>query len=153
MKISPQTLDHRLEVFRARCAEKGLSLTHQRWVIYRVLAGTTQHPTPEATYAKVRREIPSISLATIYKNIQTFLAAGLLREVSTPDETMRLDANLEAHHHLVCGRCGTILDLAGDSVAPLHLKGRLPRDFRVKSYNVSFLGYCGQCAPRVRASS
>jgi Fur family peroxide stress response transcriptional regulator len=61
---------------------------------------------------QVRKEIPSISLATIYKNIKTFLDAGLLREVSTPGQTMRLDANLESHHHLICASCGTILDLS-----------------------------------------
>jgi len=153
MMIHQQTLDLRMKVFRSRCAERGLAMTHQRWVIYRVLAGRAQHPTPEATFQQVRKEIPSISLATIYKNIRTFLEAGLLREVSTPDQTMRLDANLEAHHHLVCARCGTILDLPQDSLAPVRLKKPLPKGFRVESYNVSFLGLCGQCAPRVQAST
>ena len=128
-------------------------MTHQRWVIYRILAGTAQHPTPEETFEQVRKEIPSISLATIYKNIKTFLEAGLLREMSTPDQTMRLDANLEAHHHLVCTRCGTILDLSPDSVAPVHLKKPLPQGFRVESCTVNFLGLCGQCSPRVQAST
>jgi len=123
-------------------------MTHQRWVIYRILAGTDQHPTPEETFEQVRKEIPSISLATIYKNIKTFVEAGLLREMSTPDQTMRLDANLESHHHLVCASCGTILDLSEDSVAPVQINKTLPQGFRVESYSVSFLGLCGQCAPR-----
>ena len=153
MMMNQQTLDLRLEAFRSRCAERGLAMTHQRWVIYRVLAGTAQHPTPEETFDQVRKEIPSISLATIYKNIKTFLDAGLLREVSTPGQTMRLDANLASHHHLVCACCGTILDLSEDSVAPVHLKKTLPRGFRVESCNVSFLGFCSQCSPRVQAST
>ena len=127
-------------------------MTHQRWVIYRILAGTDQHPTPEETFEQVRKEIPSISLATIYKNIKTFVEAGLLREMSTPDQTMRLDANLESHHHLVCASCGTILDLSEDSVAPVQINKTLPQGFRVESYSVSFLGLCGQCAPRPQAS-
>jgi len=128
-------------------------MTHQRWVIYRTLAGTSQHPTPEQTFAQVRQEIPSISLATIYKNIKTFLDAGLLRAVSTPDQTMRLDANLESHHHLVCASCGTILDISEDSVAPVHLKKAPPEGFRVESYNVNLLGFRGQCLPQPQASS
>ena len=127
-------------------------MTHQRWVIYRILAGTDQHPTPEETFEQVRKKIPSISLATIYKNIKTFLEAGLLREMSTPDQTMRLDANLESHHHLVCGSCGTILDLSEESVSSVHVKKSLPKGFRVDSYSVSFLGLCSQCTPRHQAS-
>jgi Fur family peroxide stress response transcriptional regulator len=151
--MNQQAFDRRMEVFRSRCVERGLALTHQRWVIYRVLAGTTQHPTPEATFEQVRKEMPFISLATIYKNIKTFLDAGLLREVSTPDQTMRLDANLESHHHLVCAGCGTILDFPEESVAPVHLNKALPKGFRVESTNVSFLGRCGRCGPREQAST
>ena len=151
--MTQQALVFRMNFFRSRCEERGLAMTHQRWVIYRTLAGTSQHPTPEETFAKVRQDIPSISFATIYKNIKTFLDAGLLREVSTPDQTMRLDANLESHHHLVCASCGTILDLSEDCVAPVHLKKTPPRGFRVESYNVNFLGHCGQCKPQAEASS
>jgi Fur family peroxide stress response transcriptional regulator len=128
-------------------------MTHQRRVIYRTLAGSSEHPTPEQTFDRVRQEIPSISRATIYKNIKTSLDAGLLREVSTPDPTMRLDANLESHHHLVCASCGTILDLSEDSVAPVHLKKSPLKGFQMESYNVNFLGYCGQCTPQAQASS
>jgi Fur family peroxide stress response transcriptional regulator len=153
MMMNQQTLDLRMEVFRSRCAQRGLAMTHQRWVIYRILAGTAEHPTPEETFARVRKEIPSISLATIYKNIKTFLDAGLLREVSTPGQTMRLDANLESHHHLICASCGTILDLSEECVAPLHLKQSLPKGFRVESYNVNFLGHCGECTLRAQSST
>jgi Fur family peroxide stress response transcriptional regulator len=151
--LNPKDLDIRTEVFRARCAERGLALTHQRWVIYRTLAGTDSHPTPESIFDQVRRQIPSISLATIYNNIRIFLDAGLLREVRTPQPAMRLDANLDSHHHLVCSRCGTILDLPPDSLEPFRLRKNLPKGFRLESYNVNFLGLCGECAPHVKAST
>ena len=153
MMISQETLDLRMKAFRSRCAECGLSLTHQRWVIYRTLAGTVQHLTPEETFKQVRRDIPSISLATVYKNIKTFLDARLLKEVSTPRQTMRLDANLDPHCHFVCASCSTILDISQDCVAPIHLKKGLPRGFQVVSYEVNFLGLCGQCSPRAHAAN
>lgn len=152
MVINHQILDHRLDFFRSRCMESGLAMTHQRWVIYRVLAATAEHPTPEEIFDEVRQEIPSISLATIYKNIRTFLEVGLLREVSTPHQAMRLDANLESHHHLVCATCGKILDVSRKSVAPVHLKAPL-NGFRVESYHVNFLGYCSRCKPHSHTSS
>lgn len=153
VRMDPQILDRRLEVFRSRCAERGLSLTHQRWVIYRFLAQTVQHPSPEVTFEQVRKDIPSISLATIYKNIKTFMEVGLLHQVSTPDHTMRLDANLEPHSHLICKRCGAIVDVPEESVAPLQLKHPLPEGFRVENYKVSILGVCGQCSPPIIASN
>lgn len=146
--VNQKTLSLRMEVFRARCAERGLAVTHQRWVIYRALAGTDQHPTPEAIFDQVRREIPSVSLATIYNNIRTFLTAGLLREVISADQTMRLDANLDFHHHFVCKRCGTIWDLSEGMVAPVRLDKSLPDGFRVQGYNITFSGSCGRCALR-----
>ncbi len=147
--VNPETLNARMQAFRSRCTERGLSLTHQRWVIYRVLAGTDQHPSPEAIFEKVRKQIPPISLATVYNNINVFLDAGLLREVSTPDHSRRLDANLAPHYHLLCARCGTVLDLSEDSLAPICSNKALPKGFRVQSYSLTLSGFCGRCAPRV----
>ena len=73
----------KLDNFRRICAEKGLAFTHQRSVIYMAITGSMEHPTPEAVYRKVKRRIPSVSLATVYKNIHTFLEAGLLREIAS----------------------------------------------------------------------
>ncbi len=75
-------LEERMEFFRERCRELGLALTHQRMVIYRALAASREHPTPESIYEQVRQEVPSISLGTVYKSIRTFSDAGLLREVN-----------------------------------------------------------------------
>ena len=77
--------------FRDESRRRGLAFTHQRQVIYRVAASMTEHPTPEAIYERVRREMPSISLATVYKNIKTFLDAGILRELSVHHGSLRLD--------------------------------------------------------------
>lgn len=153
MKMTPRELDQRMDLFRSRCLERGLALTHQRWVIYRILAGTDKHLTPEAAFGQVRKQIPSISLATVYKNIKTFLEVGLLQEVGTSGQMMRLDANLEPHHHLVCVRCKAIQDLSAEGLRPVRLKGRLPKGFRVERFNVTFLGLCGQCSPRYPAST
>ena len=68
------------EQFRRLCGEHGLAVTHQRQVIYQALMLMHDHPSPEAVYEKVRKQIPSISLATVYKNIKTFVDSGLLRE-------------------------------------------------------------------------
>lgn len=135
-----------LHDFENRCHALGLAVTHQRSVIYRELMATGEHPTPEAVYERVKEQIPSISLGTVYKNIKTFLDAGLLREVSFHHGSQRLDANTSAHHHMVCTQCKRILDIPEDRVEPPKLKSSPPGGFRVERLSVEFLGTCATCA-------
>ena len=81
----------------------------------RPIVATPGHHSPETIYAAVRRRIPSISLATVYNNLRLFVEYGLLREVSPHTSTLRVDGNLEPHHHLVCTRCKSVQDIEGDS--------------------------------------
>ena len=134
-----------MESFCRRSAEKGLALTHQRQVIYRALASTNEHPTPEEIYDKVRRQMPSISLGTVYKNIRIFTDAGLLNEVSLLHESLRLDANMAAHHHLVCVECKSVTDLPEQEIHP---RGTIPAGFEVQRYNVEVLGRCAKCSAK-----
>ena len=63
--------------FREMCERHGLAVTHQRQIIFGTLAGMRGHPSPEAVYDLVKEHIPSISLATVYKNLKTFEEHGL----------------------------------------------------------------------------
>lgn len=135
-----------LRDFEDRCHALGLAVTHQRSVIYRELIATGEHPTPEAVYERVKEHIPSISLGTVYKNIRTFLDAGLLREVSVHHGTQRLDANIAPHHHMVCTRCRRIFDVPEDQVEPPRIKSPLETPFTVERLSVEFLGVCAACA-------
>ncbi len=144
--VTKREISHRMEAFRQKCLEKGLAFTHQRQVIYRALAAAHNHPTPEAVYEKVRAEMPSISLGTVYKNIKTFTEAGLLNEVSPLHESLRLDANLEPHHHLICTVCKSVEDLPVEAVEPVRTTNALPNGFAVSRYSVELLGVCARCS-------
>jgi Fur family peroxide stress response transcriptional regulator len=132
--------------FRRLCGEHGMAVTHQRQVIYQALLSMHDHPSPEIVYEKVRKQIPSISLGTVYKNIKTFVESGLLREVSLHHGSARLETNLTPHHHLVCVRCKTIVDLDDDDLEPVRLKKRPPRGFSVQRYSVEVIGLCPRCS-------
>ena len=75
------------------CREHGLAATHQRRVIYETVMSLEGHPSPELIYDAVRKKIPSISLATVYKNVRTFLESGMLREVSMHHGSIRVEPN------------------------------------------------------------
>lgn len=134
--------------FRTLCHRHGLASTHQRQVIYETVMSIPGHPSPEDIYARARKTIPSISLATVYQNIRTFLDSGLLREVSLHYGTLRVEPNHEPHHHLVCVSCKTIMDFDQDRLAPLRFRQGLPHGFQVKRIAVDILGVCAACASK-----
>ena len=91
--------------FRELCQENGIAVTHQRQVLYEVMKTMHGHPSPEEVYARVKKKVPSISLATVYKNIHLFVESGVFREVSMHHGSLRVEMNGEPHHHLVCSKC------------------------------------------------
>jgi Fe2+ or Zn2+ uptake regulation protein len=135
-----------MEEFRRRCREAGLALTHQREMIFRAVLESEGHPSPERIYERVKQSIPAISLATVYKNIRTFLEAGLVREVTLHHGAIRLETNPAEHHHLVCLRCRAIVDVDGDAIEPVRLRRKPPAGYRVLRYSVELQGLCPACA-------
>src|SRR6267378_3427985 len=108
-----------LEDFRRRCKDQGLAFTFQRQVIYEAVVDSREHPTPELIYEQVRQRIPSISLGTVYKNVKTFLDSGVLKEVTLHHGSLRLEANMTPHHHVVCSGCRAIFDMDHTAVEPV----------------------------------
>jgi Fur family peroxide stress response transcriptional regulator len=135
-----------VESFRDLCERHGLAVTHQRQVIFHTLTAMHGHPSPEAVYDVVKEQIPSISLATVYKNLKTFEEHGLIHEVSPHHGSARFETNPAPHHHLVCLRCKAIVDVPAGDVEPVRLRKRPPSGFRIQRYNVEMLGLCGNCS-------
>jgi len=132
--------------FRAICHRHRLAATHQRQVIYEAAMSLPGHPSPEDIYERARKKIPAISLATVYKNIRTFLDSGMLQEVSLHHGSLRVEPNHRPHHHLVCVKCKSITDLDASGFGPLQFRRGLPRGFRVKRIAVDILGVCQRCS-------
>ena len=130
----------------------GLPVTHQRQVIYDALVAMPGHPSPEEVYARVRKRVPSISLATVYKNLNRFLKAGLLQEMSVHHGSLRVEVNDHPHHHLVCSSCKRIEDIDSEQIGPLHVRGRLPKGFAVQRFAVDVIGLCARCRSRKKVS-
>ncbi len=134
------------EAFRRR----GLKVTPQRQAVFRALHDNPEHPTAESVYETVRVEMPTISLRTVYQTLNDLAAMGELRQLSFGPGSARFDPNREPHHHLVCDRCGTVIDVHADAdaleVAPHERQG-----FTITTTQVVFRGTCAECAPLVAA--
>lgn len=138
-----------LKMFRQRCAERTRANMHPRQMTFRTLAESINHPNPEEVDDRVHKTIPSISLGAVYRNIRTFVQAGLLKEVALGYQPLRLDPNLANHHHQICRCCKSITDIVAEDVEPVRLKGELPNGFRVESCEISMHGLCAACTVKL----
>jgi Fur family ferric uptake transcriptional regulator len=143
MRIIPKTRmgDDGGAALRAR----GKRLTQPRRLILDTVRASDAHPSVAAVYRLVRRRLPRVSLATVYRNLRMLAAEGLLSERADP-AGMRFDGNTDPHDHFTCVACGRIFDVP----ATPGLRGACPRGpsrlgFEVLSQRIEFHGRCGGC--------
>ena len=115
----------------------GLKATPQRLCILKVLAHH-EHPSIEKLYEDIKKDYPSISLATVYKNLNTLLDEGVVVEVNAPNQKSRFDIYEKPHIHVVCEKCGSIEDLGMDDDTLIKAKEEFERKAGnlIKKFNV-----------------
>ena len=127
----------------------GLRWTPQREAVYNVLKTfNPDHPTAEQIFRRVRRDLPKISLATVYKALDALEACGKMTRLAGSDGSARFDARDDRHYHLRCLRTGRVEDLATpydpDLVGKLDpgLVDRLRDEgFQLLGYRLELVGY------------
>jgi Fe2+ or Zn2+ uptake regulation protein len=133
--------DELAAAFRAR----GLKLTPQRNAVFRALDGNVSHPTAESVHAAVVAELPNVSLRTVYSVLAELADIGAVNQLELGTGAYRFDPNVDAHHHLVCDRCGQVRDVHVDhpEVRPDATDGD---GFQITGTEIVFRGVCGTCA-------
>jgi Fur family peroxide stress response transcriptional regulator len=125
--------------------EKKIKSTPQRMAIYEILLNTTAHPTVEEIYNVLHPNYPSVSLATVYKTLESFKNVGLVQELTIGENKSRYDACVTPHTHLLCLECERVIDIAPDPIGCLIDKLPNNLDFEVISQQVYFFGKCKDC--------
>jgi Fur family transcriptional regulator, peroxide stress response regulator len=134
----------------AACRGAGLAVTPQRAVIYRALAASFDHPTPEALYDRVKPTLPQVSLATIYKTLDVLVSLGLANELASTGDKKRFDGRVDRHHHLICTSCRSISDYDDPSLDKLPPPRGVP-GFKPQFISIHVHGLCRACAASARA--
>jgi Fe2+ or Zn2+ uptake regulation protein len=124
----------------------GQRFTEQRAAVYRCLAATAEHPTADEVYTAVRQEIADISLATVYKALETLVGCGLAAKLTYGDGSARYDPRTDDHFHLRCLACGAVIDVGGAEVSGSLPEIRPSNGFRVEGYRLEVVGHCADCA-------
>ena len=150
MSTDRAEVQRRLRHFREVCKNNSVKVTHQRMVIFQTVAQTDEHPDVETIYAAVRKQIPAISLDTVYRTLWLLRDLGLISTLGLPRERVRFDGNTSRHHHFVCAGCG----LARDFYSAEFGKLPIPREVRavgsVETAHVELRGLCSRCLKKRR---
>lgn len=136
----------RLQRLMTLSKERGLKLTPQRMVIFRILSEANQHITVDEVYQRAKVEHPMLSLATVYRNMEQMVESELLRHLDLGGSSMRYDTNLEQHHHFVCTRCGKVSDVYIDNVQyTIDSNRSLLGKAKINSLDLHLQGICEEC--------
>jgi Fe2+ or Zn2+ uptake regulation protein len=96
---------------RRALEEAGWRYTRQRSAVFACLRTAHGHPTAEQVFAAVRRQMPNISLATVYKALEALVDARLANRIAGYHGPTRYDGRSDPHYHLRCQHSGDVIDL------------------------------------------
>jgi Fe2+ or Zn2+ uptake regulation protein len=139
-----------IEALKNTLKEKGIKPTYQRLKILDYMSQNIRnHPTVDMIYAELAKEIPTISMTTVYNTLSTFIEKGLVCGVTITGTEVRYDFNTESHHHFLCKKCGQIKDI--DIPCSLAAKkGELVDGHRLEEIHGYFKGTCRDCLERFK---
>ncbi len=125
-----------------------LRMTRQRHLILEAVSKLGSHPTADEVYARVRRRLPNVSLGTVYRNLETLSARGMITKLEVGGSQKRYDANVNGHHHVRCLGCGLVGDAPAGRLTDINLDVGEPNGYRVTGFRLELLGYCPRCRER-----
>jgi len=117
----------------------------QRARILELLHHTKSHPTAIMIFEDLRREIPSLSLGNVYRNLNILVEQSLIRELKMGSTYDRYDGTVAPHYHFICETCGEISDLELPHDAALNGKVQKLTKGRVNYHRLEFYGTCAKC--------
>ena len=126
----------------------GYRATPQRIAISRYMLSNHEHPTAQKTYLEVKKTHPTVSLATIYNTIKILKETGLILELNLDQGETRFDPITEPHAHLLCLRCGRIIDWMDPIMIKLIDKISADANFTVTGSIFELKGICDDCAKK-----
>ncbi len=117
-------------------------MTKLQKAIYNIVMNSGEHLSAEQVYWKVKQQIPSVALGTVYRNLNRFADDRLIRRVGRSDAADLFEGNCTPHDHAVCARCGQMTDLVVPGLK-VFLEAQISGD--IISYDLTLNYICARC--------
>jgi len=141
--------------WRRRFRENVCRWTAPRESVLDLLSRTAGHLSAKEIYASLYKTYPGLGLTTVYRTLELLHSLGIVQRVSAGDGQSRYELKStipeDHHHHLICTRCGKIVDYRDFVKEELELVNKTERalskryDFEIRDHNIEFLGLCKEC--------
>jgi Fe2+ or Zn2+ uptake regulation protein len=125
--------------------KKGSRMTKQRHKILQVIKNTDYHPTADWIYQQVRKEMPNISLGTVYRNLGILKEKGEIIELNYGSSHSRYDGNPNPHYHFGCTECQRVFDISIPVKQQLIDEVMNREGHLVTEQRIEFYGVCREC--------
>jgi Fur family ferric uptake transcriptional regulator len=137
-----------------RLAAAGERVTRQRLLVANALAAAGRQLTAEQLYRSLRRQVPGIGRATVFRTLETLVDAGVARRLELDGHVYAYVACLpEHHHHLACTRCGRVEEIDEAYIAPIAQRLAHDLGFEIDDARLDFYGRCAACRAEDGASA
>ena len=124
---------------------KPLRTTRQRRLTLEELRRVPCHPTADELYERLRKQMPRISLGTVYRNLEIFCRAGQARKLESGSHQARYDGTLSPHAHVRCIRCGKAADVQASPLPDAVSQAKAMEGYKILDYRLEFTGLCPTC--------
>lgn len=118
--------------------------TVQRLKIVEYLKSVRTHPNAETVYKEVLKELPALSLGTVYRNLNLLAKEGEILKLDVGNEA-HFDGTTCNHEHCICNKCGKIIDLEQKEISEFALKKARTEEFQPECVCIIYKGYCKKC--------
>lgn len=137
---------NRFDTIICKLKDNGYKITPQRIAIVKILAKSVDHPSAEAIYEQLKENFPTMSLATVYRNLCVIKSLDEVLELGFPDGSNRYDGKKPyPHPHIICIKCGKIVDPDLDSLDDMKNEVARETRFKILNHRLDFFGICSDC--------
>ncbi|EEL52209.1 transcriptional repressor [Bacillus cereus] len=141
MTVVKEELKEALEMLK----NTGVRITPQRHAILEYLVESMTHPTADEIYKALEGKFPNMSVATVYNNLRVFKEVGLVKELTYGDASSRFDYVTSQHYHVICEKCGKIVDFPYGGLEQLEDEAAKATGFVINSHRLEIYGVCPEC--------
>ena len=148
-RLPPDDAAALLEQFRRNLRDKRLPVTRQRLAIAGMVFGAPDHPSVMELTRRLVAAGEAIGTATLYRTLDILVQMGLVRERDFGEGYTRYEpAATVAHDHLICERCGVVMEFAGDRVERMLRVTADEQRFLYRHHHIEIHGLCQTCRGR-----
>ena len=124
----------------------GYRLTPQRMMVIAAIESPNSHISAEEIYTQVKAKYPQVNISTIYRTVELLKRLGLVTETDMGEGIVRYHAGEKGHHHhLVCQKCGKVVDLDEGVLFSLKETLRQEHGFEADLRHLAIFGHCLNC--------